>query len=68
MIRTHDHSPPHVHVERGKGLTKSHLKIDLESFKVSQVRNCTSKEVKLMICVVQEHQLFLLQEWRKYAS
>ena len=63
MIRTHDHAPPHIHAESGSGKTAGHARIDLQSLEIDQVRNCSMKELRLVVAAVIQHQEELIEVW-----
>lgn len=65
VIRTNDHEPPHVHATRGTGKSSSHAKIELDSLEISQVKNCSCKQLRLLVAAIIQHRDELSAEWER---
>ncbi len=60
-IFTREHGPAHVHVFRGE---KS-VKVDLNPMRFSQNKGFTSRELKRIRELLNEHMVFIESEWER---
>jgi hypothetical protein len=65
-IRTHDHPPPHVHVFKGDGQVKINIGSETDPAKIVRVWGMTHSDAKKALAIVEENQMYLLANWRKY--
>jgi histidinol phosphatase-like PHP family hydrolase len=64
VINTDDHEPPHVHVFKAG----EQVAIDLKVIRVRRVRGMSKTNVGKAVEIVEDHQSFLLSEWRRFHS
>ena len=57
-----EHLPTHIHIEKGD----RYARIELDTLKVTENYRCTSKELKKLVRLVQEHQEVLQGAWHEY--
>lgn len=57
-----EHSPSHIHIEKGDGYTR----IELESIKITDSYNLNSKELKKLTKLVKQNNEKLRKAWNEY--
>lgn len=64
VIYTHDHHPPHVHVWNQGTVAV----IEIDPVRIRKNRAMPKSEVQRAVQIVEDHQDFLLAEWRRIHS
>jgi uncharacterized protein YpmS len=59
---SNEHLPEHIHVENGDG----YARVILETLEVTDSYNLKSKELKLIVKLVQEHKAKIEGAWHEY--
>jgi len=59
---SNEHLPQHIHVENGDG----YARVVLETLEVTDSYNLKSKELKLIVKLVQEHKTQIEGAWHEY--
>ena len=59
-----DHLPAHIHIEKGD----SYARIEIDSLKVSNCYQVSSKELNKLVKLVDENQHLLRGAWDEYFS
>jgi len=57
-----EHLPLHIHIEKGDG----YMRVELETFKVTDVYKFSTKDIKKVISIIEENQLKLIGAWNDY--
>lgn len=57
-----EHTPLHIHVEKGDG----YMRVELESLKVTNKQKFTKNEEKKALNIIKEHQEELIGAWNEY--
>ena len=57
-----EHSPQHIHIEKGDG----YARIELESLKITDSYSLNSKELKKLRGLVKENNKQLIKAWDEY--
>ncbi len=57
-----EHTPEHIHVEKAD----SYARIEIESLKVTDSYNLTSKELKRIVEIVKKNEIELKGSWDEY--
>ena len=57
-----EHSPQHIHIEKGDG----YARIELDSFKITDSYNLNSKELKKLTDLVKKNNEKLVKAWNEY--
>jgi hypothetical protein len=57
-----EHSPSHIHIEKGDG----YARIELESIKITDSYNLNSKELKKLTTLVKQNNAKLRKAWNEY--
>ena len=57
-----EHSPSHIHIEKGDG----YARIELETVVVTDSYNLTSKELKKLRILVKDNNEKLIKAWNEY--
>jgi len=57
-----EHLPKHIHIEKAE----SYLRIDLEKMEVTDSYKLSSREVRKLLVLTQEHRTELLGAWDEY--
>lgn len=57
-----EHTPVHIHVEKGDG----YMRVELETLKVTNKQNFTKSEERKIMAIIQEHQNELIGAWNEY--
>ncbi len=57
-----EHSPQHIHIEKGDG----YARIELETIKVTDSYNLNSKELKKLSRLVEQNSEKLRKAWNEY--
>ncbi|WP_458701245.1 DUF4160 domain-containing protein [Sulfurospirillum sp. 1307] len=57
-----EHSPVHIHVEKGDG----YMRVELETLKITNKKNFTKNDEKKIITIVKNHQKELIGAWYEY--
>lgn len=60
-----DHEPPHVHVFRGNGEAKISIGNNKQAPQLETIHGLTKREARQAWEIVAEHQIILLNAWRK---
>lgn len=64
-IYPNDHSPPHVHVIKGRGQAKISIDIDQSTPTLLRVEGMTPKEAKQALILVMENAQDFLKKWKE---
>jgi len=59
---SNEHLPQHIHIENGDG----YARVVLETLEVTDSYNLKSKELKLIVKLVQEHKTQIEGAWHEY--
>ena len=62
MIYSRDHEPPHVHVWRAE----AELIVSLNPIEIRENNGMSPSDVRKAITLVEDHQVKLLLEWRRF--
>jgi hypothetical protein len=57
-----EHLPKHVHVEK----SDKYIRIELETLKVTDSYQMTSKEIREVVGLVEKHREIFLEGWNEY--
>lgn len=57
-----EHLPLHIHIEKGDG----YMRVELETFKITDVYKFSKKDIKKVISIIEENQLKLIGAWNDY--
>jgi len=57
-----EHSPSHIHIEKGDG----YARIELEAIKITDSYNLNSKELKKLRALVKDNNEKLIKAWNEY--
>jgi hypothetical protein len=57
-----EHLPLHIHIEKGDG----YMRVELETFKITDVYKFSKKDTKKIISIIEENQLKLIGAWNEY--
>lgn len=57
-----EHLPLHIHVEKGDG----YMRIELETFKVTERYKVSKNEERKIMTIVKEHQQKFIEAWHEY--
>ncbi len=57
-----EHLPVHIHIEKAE----SYMRIDLETMRVTDCYQISSKEIKRVLLLTQKHRKELLGAWHEY--
>ena len=57
-----EHSPRHIHIEKGDG----YARIELDSLKITDSYNLNSKELKRLRKIVEQNNEILRKAWNEY--
>ncbi|NOR55490.1 MAG: DUF4160 domain-containing protein [Sulfurovum sp.] len=57
-----EHSPPHIHIEKGDG----YARIEIEAIRVTDSYNLNSKELKKLRILVKKNNEKLVKAWNEY--
>jgi hypothetical protein len=57
-----EHSPSHIHIEKGDG----YARIELASIKITDSYNLNTKELKKLTALVKENNVKLRKAWDEY--
>ena len=57
-----EHLPTHIHVEKGDG----YMRVELESFNITDKYNFSPKEVKNILDIIKQNQILLAKAWDEY--
>jgi hypothetical protein len=57
-----EHLPFHIHVEKGD----SYIRVELETFKVTQKYKVSQSDERKVLSIVKEHQQKLIGAWNEY--
>lgn len=57
-----EHTPVHIHVEKGDG----YMRVELETLKVTNRQNFTKSDERKIMVIIQEHQNELIGAWNEY--
>jgi hypothetical protein len=57
-----EHLPKHIHVEK----SDKYIRIELETLKVTDSYQMTSKEIREVVGLVEKHREIFLEGWNEY--
>jgi hypothetical protein len=57
-----EHLPQHVHVEK----SDKYMRVELETLKVTDSYQMTSKEIREVVGLVEKHREIFLEGWNEY--
>jgi hypothetical protein len=57
-----EHTPVHIHVEKGDG----YMRVELETLKVTNKQKFTKNDEKKILTIVKDHQEELIGAWNAY--
>jgi len=57
-----EHTPVHIHVEKGDG----YMRIELKTLKITNKHKFTQNDEKKIINIIKEHQNELIGAWNEY--
>ena len=59
---SNEHTPKHIHIEKAD----SYARIEIESLKVADSYNLTTKELKKLLQIVEKNSTILKEGWNEY--
>lgn len=57
-----EHTPVHIHVEKGDG----YMRVELETLKITNKQKFTKNDEKKITNIIKEHQNELIGAWNEY--
>lgn len=57
-----EHTPVHIHVEKGDG----YMRVELETLQVTHRQNFTKRDERKIMAIIEEHQNELIGAWNEY--
>ncbi len=57
-----EHTPVHIHVEKGDG----YMRVELETLNITNRQKFTKNDEKKIINIIKEHQKELIGAWNEY--